>query len=201
MKRLLLTSTGFANKRFASLFLEKIDKKPADTKVIFIPTAATDDGAKEMLPHCYHDLTNAGILTENIFIYELSHLVSANQNECGQCDFPPFFHLLSVDEMKEFDAIYFCGGDEVHLLNEINLTGFKEILKSSVENGLFYIGTSAGAVIAAGNLSNNLGFIKNHLYVHCAEGTPCGKLPSDKAIRLTDRQAVWIKGDCYEIIE
>lgn len=200
MKRLLLTSTGFTNRRFASLFLEKINKAPADIKVIFIPTAATDDGAKAMLPHCYQDLTNAGILPENIFIYELRHLISQGCNT-AQSNLPRHFRLLSVEEMGEYDAIYFCGGDEAHLLTEVNRTGFKAVLKTAIENGLFYIGTSAGAVIAAKNLPNNLGFIENHLYVHCAKGTPCGKLPADQDIYLTDQQAVWIEGDNYEIIE
>lgn len=200
MKRLLLTSTGFRNKRFATLFLEKINKAPSDIKVIFIPTAATDDGAREMLPYCYQDLTNTGIPPENIFIYELRHLKSQNNNNV-QIDLPKQFRLLSFKEIAEYDAVYFCGGDESHLLNEINRTGFNEILKTVVENGMFYIGTSAGAVIAAANLPSNLGFIKNNLYVHCAKGTPCGKLPVEKDILLTDRQAVWIEGNNYEIIE
>lgn len=198
MKRLLLTSTGFTNRHFASLFLKKINKKSKDIKVIFIPTAATDDGAREMLPYCYQDLTNVGILPENIFIYELRHLISQGHNKS---DFPQHFRLLSVEEMRKYDAIYFCGGDEAHLLSEVNRTGFKEILKSAVENGLFYIGASAGAVIAAKNLPNNLGFIEKHLYVHCVKGTPCGKLPAGNAIHLTDLQAVLIEGDNYEIIE
>lgn len=204
MKRLLLTSTGFGNKRFASLFLEKINKKAADIKVIFVPTAATYDDAKEMLPYCYQDLTNTGILHENIFIYELRYLMSQGHNKtpkAGQSNIPQPFRLLSMEEMKDFDAIYFCGGDPAYLLTEVNRTGFNEILKSAVENGLFYIGTSAGAIIAAGNLSNNLGFIENHLYVHCGEGTQCGKLSAGQAVNLTNKQAVWINGDNYEIIE
>lgn len=198
MRRLLLTSTGFTNRRFASLFLEKVNKNPADIKIIFIPTAATDDGAKEMLPHCYRDLTSAGILRENIFIYELRYLTSQGHYKS---DIPQHFRLLTVEEMSKYDAIYFCGGDEAHLLNEVNRTGFKEILKSAVESGLFYIGTSAGSVIAAKNLPNNLGFIEKYLYVHYEEGTPCGKLPTNKDIYLTDRQAIWIEGDNYEIID
>ena len=198
MKRLLLTSTGFANKSFASLFLEKINKDAADIKVLFVPTAATDDGAREMLPYCYQDLTGAGILPENIFIYELRHLISQGHNKSN---YPQHFRLLSVKEMENYDAVYFCGGDEAHLLNEVNRTGFNKILKSAVENGLFYIGASAGAVIAAKNLPNNLGFIENHLYVHCVKGTTCGKLLTDMDIHLTDQQAVWIERDSYEIIE
>lgn len=200
MKRLLLTSTGFSNKSFASLFLEKINKKPENIKVIFIPTAATDDGAREMLPHCYQDLTGAGILPDNILIYDLRHLISQSNNK-NQSNIPLHFRLLSDDEMKDYDAVYFCGGDEAHLLNEVNRTGFKGILQTAVENGLFYIGTSAGAVIAAGNLLNNLGFINNNLCVHCDKGTPCGKLPENETVHLTDRQAVWIEGDNYEIID
>lgn len=200
MKRLLLTSTGFSNKRFASLFLEKINKKAADIKVIFIPTAAIDDGAKEMLPYCFQDLTSIGILPENIFIYELRYLISQGNNR-NKSNIPRNFHLLTVEELKDYDAIYFCGGDTRHLLNEINRTGFYTILKTAVENGLFYIGASAGAVIAAGNYRNNLGFTENKLYVHCDQGTPCGKMPTGKPIRLTDKQAVWIEGDNYEIID
>ena len=198
MKRLLLTSTGFTNKHLAALFLEKINKSPADIKVIFIPTAATDDDARFMLPYCYKDLTDIGIPPENIFIYELRHLTSQGY---GKSDFSQNFRLLSIEEMGEYDAVYFCGGDEAHLLSEVNRTGFKEILKSAVDNGLFYIGTSAGSIIAAKNLPNNLEFLENQLYVHCGEGTPCGKLPADIDIHLTDRQAIWIEGDNYEIIE
>ena len=46
-----------------------------------------------------------------------------------------------------------------------------------------------------------LEFLENHLYVHCGEGTPCGKLPAGIDIHLTDQQAIWIDGDNYEIIE
>lgn len=145
-----------------------------------------------------------GILPENIFIYELRYLTSQGRNKTpaeDQCRPLQPFHLLSLEETGYYDAIYFCGGDPKYLLTEVNRTGFNGILKSAVENGLFYIGASAGAVIAAGNLSNNLGFMENHLYVHCRKGTPCGKLPAGKAVRLTDMQAVWIEGDDYEIIE
>lgn len=198
MKRLLLTSTGFSNRRFSKLFLEKINKEPANIKVIFIPTAATDDDARFMLPYCYKDLTDIGILHENIFIYELRHLTSQGYIKS---DFSQNFRLLSIEVMGEYDAIYFCGGDEAYLLSEINRTGFKENMKTAVEKGLFYIGASAGAVITAKNLPNNLGFIEKYLYVHCGKGSPCGKLPSHQSIHLTDRQAIWIEGEKYEIIE
>ena len=38
--------------------------KPADTKALFIPTAAIDAEAIEVLPKCMNDLLKCGILKE-----------------------------------------------------------------------------------------------------------------------------------------
>lgn len=169
-----------------------------------MPTAASYDDAREVLPGCFQDLTDAGVLPENIFIYHLGYVMSKEHPRAytvGQVDISSIFRLLSLDEMKQYDAIYFCGGDPAHLLNEINRTGFDDILKQVVESGLFYIGVSAGSIIAAGNLPNNLGYLKNTMSVHCKNGTSCGKLPDTDEIYLTNSQAVWIDNDSVEIIE
>ncbi|MDD4494500.1 MAG: Type 1 glutamine amidotransferase-like domain-containing protein [Eubacteriales bacterium] len=203
MRKLLLTSTGFSNKNFKNLFLKQIPKDAQKIKVIFIPTAAIFDDAREVLPGCMQDLTDVGILPENIFIYHLGYLMSKDHPRtyhAGQTNIPHMFRLLSIHEMKEYNAVYFCGGDPAHLLNEINRTGFNDILKSAVETGLFYIGASAGSIVAAGNIPNNLGYLENELHVHCETGTRCGELPPQK-IYLTDSQAIWIEGDNIEIIE
>lgn len=204
IKKLLLTSTGFGNKKFAELFLNEIGKPAERIKMIFVPTAAIDDDAREVLPKCYHDLTDAGINPQNIFTYDLRYLISHNRpsrymNERN--DVPMTYKLLSLDEICNFDAIYLSGGDTEYLLNEVNRTGFADVLKQAIENGVFYIGTSAGAIIAAGNLPNNLGYIKNTIGVHYEIGTPCGALPENQAVNLTNEQAIWIEGDSVEIIE
>ena len=204
MRKLLLTSTGFSNKAFEKLFLEQVKKPVEQIRAIFVPTAANSDDAREVLPGCLQDLTDAGILPENIFVYHLGYLMSNGHPRAysaGQADIPSMFRLLSPDEMRQYDAIYFCGGDPTYLLSEVIRTGFADILKQAVENGLFYIGVSAGSIIAAGNFSENLGYVSNELAVHCEAGTPCGKLPDSEKINLTDSQAVWICGDNIEIIE
>lgn len=204
MRKLLLTSTGFSNKHFEKLFLQSINKSVDKIKVIFIPTAANCDDSKEMLPYCMLDLLNAGILKKNIFIYELKYLMSSNNSRAHKTEdlnIPIDFRLLSYSEIMEYDAIYFCGGFSEILLDEINRTGFNNVLKEAVDNGLFYIGVSAGSIVSAGNLSGNLGFIKNELEVHTESGTPCGLLPDNGKISLTNSLAIWIEGGSCEIID
>ena len=204
MRKLLLTSTGFSNKHIEKLFLQNINKTADKIKVIFVPTAANCDDSKEMLPYCMLDLLNAGILKENILIYELKYLMSAKNSrvhKAGDAEISINFRLLSYDEIMQYDAIYFCGGYSEILLDEINRTGFNDVLKKAVDNGLFYIGVSAGSIVTAGNLSDNLGYIKNELSVHAESGTSCGLLPDNEKIALTNSQAICIEGNKCEIID
>lgn len=184
MKRILLTSTGFDNKNFEKKFLETIDKPVEIIKVVFVPTAANDDESKEVIPFCRLDLTNAGILAENIIDYNL--------------DRP-----MSIDELMQYDAIYFCGGSETYLMEAINKIGFAPVLLQAVEKGLFYIGVSAGSMIATTSVPNNLGIIGNPLEPHCESNiTPCGELPAEgEPINISDNQAVWITDETAVIIE
>ena len=204
MRKLLLSSTGFSNRSFEKLFLAQVNKPAEQIKAIFVPTAAVFDDAREVLPDCMRDLTDAGILPENIMVYHLGYVMSCDHPRAyaaGKKDIPYIFRLLSLDEMLRYDAIYFCGGDPTHLLNEVNRTGFHKVLKQAVEDGIFYIGVSAGSIIAAGNLSDNLGYIKNELAVHCENGTASGGLPENDKVFLTDAQAIWINGNAIEIID
>ena len=61
MKNILLTSTGFENKNIESKFLELLDKNVAESKVLFIITAAIDIEAVQILSKCAYDLLNCGI--------------------------------------------------------------------------------------------------------------------------------------------
>ena len=60
--KVLLTSAGSENKRIEETFLALTGKKPEDIKAVFIPAAAIDADAIEVLPKCLHDLLDCGIL-------------------------------------------------------------------------------------------------------------------------------------------
>lgn len=178
MKHILLTSTGFTNKKLEKLFLENTGKATDKIRVIFVPTAAVDDESRSMIPECRKDLTDAGILEENITDYNLNSPMNA-------------------DEISNFDAIYFCGGSETHLIEAIHKADFASTLKNAVNNGLFYIGVSAGSMIASSSVNEGLGFIPNALEPHCEKNiTPNGALPDKNIpVNISDVQAVWITDD------
>lgn len=184
MKRILLTSTGFTNKNLEKLFLEHVGKPARELRVVFVPTAANDEEAKSLLPFCRQDLTDAGIPDENIVTYDLDR-------------------VMDITELCTFDAVYFCGGSESHLMDAINRIGFAPVLMDAVSKGLFYIGVSAGSMIASASVANGLGIISNPLEPHCEENiTPDGPLPAaGLPVNISDNQAVWITDDEAVILQ
>ena len=203
MKTLFLSSNGL-NESTSDVFWKCIKKEPADTKVIYVPSAAVEnDGAREGIALCAEGLMNMGIPFENILIYELSLLISADYERTysGHVkNIPLPLRLMSVEELNQYDVIVFGGGDAARLLSEVRRTGFYDPLKQAIENGLVYLGISAGSMIAAGNFSNGLGYLTNQIIPHAEEGTPCGEVPSDKPIKTADGQVIVIQGDRKEII-
>lgn len=184
MKKILLTSTGFDNKKFEKLFVDNVGKPIDEVKALLVPTAANDDESRSVIQFCREDLINAGVLDKNIIDYDL--------------DRP-----MKLDELMQYDAIYFCGGSEICLMRAINRVDFAPVLLQAVEQGLFYIGVSAGSMIASASVEDNLGIIKNPLEPHCENNiTPCGALPPvGHTVNISDNQAVWITDSGAEIIE
>ena len=182
MKKILLTSTGFENKNIENKFLELLNKKAENAKVLFIITAAIDPDAIRMLSGCLDDLTSSGIKDENITIYDLHK-------------------LLSEEELNEFDAIYVCGGSTKHLVSRMEEIDFKKSVNKYIDNGGIYVGVSAGSVCASGKYDNGLDFIKNVLDVHCDIGTNNGKIETNEKIFLTNNQAIFIDDNNMTIFE
>ena len=204
MRRILLTSAGLTD-NFKKLFWEKVNKEPEQVKIIFVPSAATEnDGAREGISLCIYMLMEMGIRMENILVYNLKYMLTTNYSRTysrGVDNLPREFRLLTSDELKEYDVIVFSGGEAPLLVDEIKRTGFDGVLNPAVEDGLFYIGISAGSMVAAGNFKDGLGYIKNHITVHCECGNECDSVENEEDICLTDEQAVWIEGDSVEIIK
>ena len=131
MKRVILTSAGFENKNIEVYFLEILQKKPEESKALWIPTAAITEEAKNMLPECMKDLLNAGFIRERITVYDLDY-------------------TLSYDELKQYDAVYVCGGSCNHLLTQMQKVNFIELIQKYVEEDGIYVGVSAGSCICGG---------------------------------------------------
>ena len=203
MRNLFLSSGGL-NERITKLLWKCIGKKPENTKVIFVPSAAvSNDEAREGILVCMERLMNMGIPANNILIYDLTLLLSDGYKRTYSSyvrDIPAQLRLMNALELAQYDVIAFCGGNARTLLDEVNRTGLSEPLKQAIEKGLVYLGISAGSMIAAGNFADSLGYLANPLIPHAEKGSPCGEISKEGLIELADGQTVLIRGECQEII-
>ena len=183
--RVLLTSAGLETKEIQKYFMDMINKDMSLVKALFIPTAAVNAGAIEVLPKCMNDLLKCGIQDKNITVYDL---------HTG----------MKTEELQQYDVVYICGGETYYLLERINETGFNKTLMEYIRSDGLVIGVSAGSLIFANNIPDNLGLIDTKLDVHLAEGEKCGKVvyPLKDNIRLTNTCALAIRDfpDGLEII-
>lgn len=183
--RVLLTSAGLETEEIKEYFMDMLGKDMSLVKALFIPTAAIDAGAIEVLPKCMNDLLKCGIQNKNIKVYDL---------HAG----------MKMDELQQYDVVYLCGGDTAYLLERINATGFHAALMDYIRSGGTVIGVSAGSLIFSNNLPDNLGLINTKLDVHCAEGERRGKVayPLKENVRLTNTCALAMRKfpDGLEII-
>lgn len=202
--RTLFLSSGGLNEKTTELFWECIRKEPINTKAILVPSAAIgNDNAREGIIVCMERLMSMGIPMNNILIYNLTYLLSDGYKRTYSAyvsDVPVQLRLMSVSELNQYDIIAFCGGNARTLLDEINRTGFSDPLKQAVENGLVYLGISAGSMVAAGNFADGLSYLINPLLPHAEKGCPCGEIVNDNLIELADGQTVLIRGERQEII-
>ena len=184
--RVLLTSCGLETKAIEQAFLKMLNKEPSHIKAMFIPTAAITPDAIEVLPKCLDDLLKCGIAKENIFVYDLHD-------------------ALNVGISDEYDVVYLCGGDPHYLLRRIHEAHFDKELESFIEHEGVVVGVSAGSMIFADDMPDNLGLLRCALDVHCSKDT-CDKagqysLSRTERIRLGNEQAIVFEKECFSIIE
>lgn len=202
-RHLFLTSGGLSND-MKKKFFDIIGKRPEDVKVLYIPTAGiATDGAREGIAVCFHEFSLMGIHHENILVYNLELILSKDYKRTYSAYIKePYMitRLLTLEELKSFDAVFVSGGDSSVLCHEMVRTGFDRILKDAIYNGLVYVGISAGSMYAAGNLEDGLHIIDNPIIPHW-DGAEILELPSasDK-INLADGQVVYIEDTCMHLI-
>jgi len=181
--RVMLTSCGIETEQIKEHFLRMLGKAPAETKALFIPTAAIDADAIEVLPMCMNDLLKCGIPKENVRVFDLHQ------------DMPK-------DELETYDVVYLTGGSTSYLLERINDTGFRDTLLNYIRNGGFVIGVSAGSIIFANNLPGNLELLDTKLDVHCEVSSYTGKVtfPLIRNIKLSNTAAMLIRSIPDEVV-
>ena len=174
--RVLLTSAGLETEEIKEYFVKMIGKDMSEVKALFIPTAAIDAGAIEVLPKCMNDLLKCGIQNKNITVFDL---------HTG----------MEMAELLQYDVVYLCGGDTTYLLERVNATGFNTTLMEYIRSNGMVIGVSAGSLLFSNNLVGNLGLLNTRLDVHCPDGETRGKVayPLKDNVRLTNTCALVIR--------
>ncbi len=196
-RHLFLTSSGLTEGMKASFF-NVIGKCPEEVKILYIPTAGIEtDRAREGIAVCLHELSEMGIRGENIFVYNLELILSKGYQRTYSAyvtDVHMAGRLLTPEELKGFDAVFAGGGDSAVLCREMVRTGFDRVLEQAVDDGLVYVGISAGSMYAAGSLDDGLHIIPNPIIPHW-NGDRLLRLPADgREIHLADGQAIYIEG-------
>ena len=127
LKNMILTSSLYESIELVKKFL---DKNTESKKILFIPTATNIDEYKK-----YIHLTQKAF---EDFGYEVENF-----------DVSIFSEEIAKEKLSEAKIIFISGGNTFYLLQELKRKNLIPYLKERIENGLLYIGESAGSVIAA----------------------------------------------------
>ena len=124
---MILTSSLYESIELVKKFL---DKNTESKKILFIPTATNVDEYKKYIH-----------LTQKVFEdfgYEVENF-----------DVSIFSEEIAKEKLSEAKIVFISGGNTFYLLQELKRKNLIPYLKERIENGLLYIGESAGSVIAA----------------------------------------------------
>ena len=201
-KKLFLTSTGFLNKEISDLFLKELDKEPSQSRIFMVTSARTKE-EEYYIEESRKELVGLGF--KDIFIYNLDKKVSIN-------------------EVKDCDVIYICGGNTYYIMKKFRETGLDKIVVELVNQGVIYIGVSAGSIMAGPNieisgwgidgddndvnLKDLTGFNFTNISIfphfeedkHKLEVEEFKKKVNYPVIELTDNQVVFVEGEGYRVI-
>ena len=147
--RLILSSRDFQNENSKKFIIENLEVEIENCKVLYIPN---EKATLELIEsNLYYDRVQAfGFRRENIIVFNYYN--------------PSHYHDLQID------AIYISGGNTFRTLERLKKCGFDQAIINYVNNGVIYIGGSAGAHIASKNVEHVLAFDDNETKVANFEG-------------------------------
>ena len=141
MSKVVLTSCGIIDDKLKEQFYDLLDKDINQIKLLYI-TIAVDgekDSDKTWLYEEYATILDLGIKEENITEYKYEE----NIDFCN------------------YDAIYMVGGNTFYLLKELRERHLDEKIHNAINNGVIYIGSSAGSIILGKTIETALPYDEN----------------------------------------
>jgi len=131
--KLLLTSNGLSNDSIANAFQELIGKKPQDSRVAFIPTAANPEhDSKDWLVDDMYRIKEYG------YFIDIIELTAFKQEQLEEI-------------LSSMDAVFVGGGNSFYLSYWMQQSGTFDLLKEFVKTKV-YAGISAGSMVAGTSL-------------------------------------------------
>ena len=127
LKNMILTSSLYESIELVKKFL---DKNTESKKILFIPTATNVDEYKKYIYLTQKAFEDFGYEVENF-------------------DVSIFSEEIAKEKLSEAKIVFISGGNTFYLLQELKRKNLITYLKERIENGMLYIGESAGSVIAA----------------------------------------------------
>lgn len=139
--KIVLTSCGIIKDSFKKDFYDLLDKNIEDIKLLYITTAidGEPDHDKSWVNEEYKTILDLGIKDENITEFKLDKEIN----------------------MNDYDVVYMMGGNTFYLLDQIRKGNWKDKIVEALNNGVIYIGSSAGSAILGKSIEIALDFDKN----------------------------------------
>lgn len=135
--KLLLTSAGLRNKTLVRTFLDLLGKPIAESRLLFVPTAANaDPGDKWWL------------------LEDLNAFWALKPLELDIVDFAGLPKELWLPRLEAADCLIFGGGNTLHLMKSMLDENFHELLKKWLDTKL-YVGVSAGSIVTGPTLGTS----------------------------------------------
>lgn len=141
MRKIVLTSCGIIDNKLKEQFYELLDKDISKIKLLYVTIAV--DGEKDTdrtwLEEEYATILDLGIKKENI----------------------TEFHYEENIDFSSYDIIYMIGGNTFYLLKELREKNLAEKIIQAIDNGVIYVGSSAGSIILGKTIETALPYDEN----------------------------------------
>lgn len=140
-QKIVLTSCGIIDRNLKQEFYKLLNKEIENVKVLYITTAidGEDNTDTSWIDEEFKTILDLGIKKENIKEYKMDYEI----------------------DLSLYDMIYMIGGNTIYLLKKIRDTKFDIKLKEAIDNGVIYVGSSAGSIIFGNTIELALSYDKN----------------------------------------